>query len=76
MVPDDDCLTVAFRRAVEAEYLRDHVKDIREQARKHTDAVTVPDDLREDVRKRFEEDPALSWDTVVVEIAEEQEGEE
>ncbi len=76
VVPHDDCLDVAFRRVVEAEYLRDHVKDISEQARKYTDAVTVPDDLREAVRKRLEEDPALSWDTVVVEIAEEQEGEE
>jgi len=76
VVPADDCLTVAFRRAVEAEYLRDHVKDIREQARKHTDAVTVPDDLREDVRERLEEDATLSWDTVVVEIAEDQERQE
>ena len=67
-VPDGDTLAEAYRRAEQAAHLRRVVDEAVEEAEQRTADIEVPSDLESTVRKRLEEDPKRTWDSVVAEL--------
>lgn len=68
IIPNDDTLEQAYRRAAQVTYVNGHIEEIEDAAKEHAEGVTVPDDLAEQVRKRLEEDAHLPWDDVIAEL--------
>ena len=68
VVPDDDRLEEAFRRAAKVSFFNGHIDDIEDAADEHAENITIPDDLDEQVRKGLEEDSHLAWDDVIAEL--------
>ena len=71
VVPDEDTLEIAYRRAVEAEYIQEHTKKILERAAKHAAASDIPDDLKEQITDRLSDTPELPWDQAVCDLVQE-----
>jgi hypothetical protein len=69
VVPDDEMLAAAYRRASEhvavQRMIDDAVKVLREKLR----TVAVPTDLRTELEKRLAADPTRTWDSIVIELA-------
>lgn len=72
VVPDDDTLAAAYRRAAEIELLRSRIAEIQAATRDEAQRVEVPENLVELVRRQQEEDPELPWDAIVGQHAAEQ----
>ena len=70
VVPDDDTLKKAYRRAVYTSYVNEHITDIDDEAKEHAESVTIPDDLAEQVRNGLAEDSHLPWDEVIAGMVE------
>ena len=68
VVPDDDTLEKAYRRAVQITYVNGHIEEIEDAAKEHADDIDIPDDLGERVRKGLIRDPHLPWDDVIAEL--------
>lgn len=67
VVPDDDVLGKAYRRAVKVARIQQAIDEITGE---EDQDVEIPDDLAERIRGKFEhEDRAMSWDAAVAEIA-------
>jgi hypothetical protein len=66
VVPGKDTLKSAWKRAVVIAKAREAIEEAQED-----DDVKAPRDLKARIRKMLEDDPALSWDTALVSIAEE-----
>ena len=69
VIPDEDCLTSAYRRAVEQTFVQEKIDEVIDEARKLGESAEVPGDLRAKVEERLGEDTAITWDAVVREIA-------
>jgi hypothetical protein len=69
VVPSQKTLEAAYRRALEAQHIKEHLDEIRKQAREFVAGGDVPLDLVQAVAQRLREQPALSWDEVVAEMA-------
>lgn len=62
-------LTDAYLRQRQSAYLREHFGELLERSRRHIAGLDVSPDLRGHVAQLLEEQPALSWDDAVAEIA-------
>lgn len=69
VVPDDDTLADAYRRAHEASVIQKRIDELVAKLRK-SPAIAVPTDLRARIEAALDEDPTTPWDAVVAQIAE------
>jgi hypothetical protein len=69
VVPDEDTLATAYRRAMEIELLKERTADIVQSTHEEVKDISIPKNLEKKVRRLLKEDPKLSWDEVVAEIA-------
>jgi hypothetical protein len=69
VVPDDETLKAAYRRAVQAEIVRGQLDAIVRQAGEEAQQVKLPAKLDRIVRKGFNADSAQSWDDVITAAA-------
>jgi hypothetical protein len=69
VVPGGETLATAYRRARIRVAVNKKIAEVQASLRDEANAELVPDDLDEQVRQRLEDDPALSWDEALAEIA-------
>ena len=75
VVPDDETLQEAYRRAAQIAYVNGHIEEIEDEAKVHAETITIPDDLGEQVRKGLKEHSHLPWDKVIATLVEQEEAE-
>ena len=68
VIPDEDTLTAAYRRACYVHQLNATISKADKAARAKADRAPVPKALRKDVERVLAEDSALSWDAALTEI--------
>jgi hypothetical protein len=70
LVPDDETLAKAYRRAFQIEHVNNQLPALFEGAKGMADALRLPGDgmLANRVRRVLEENPAMPWDQAVVSI--------
>jgi hypothetical protein len=69
VIPGEDVIAEAYRREHQSHYLKAHFGELVERSRLHIDGLNMPLDLQEQVTRRLETDPTLSWDEAVTHIA-------
>jgi hypothetical protein len=69
LVPDEDALTLAYRRSVASRYVASRLQSTSHEAQQHAAEVPVPDDLATLVAAGLREDSTRSWDDVIQRIA-------
>ncbi len=70
VIPDDSTLEMAYRRAVEIQFLNGRLQEIAEEARTRAAEAEVPHELEKLIRDRVAEDPTQPWDQIVADLAE------
>jgi hypothetical protein len=73
VVPDKDTLADAYRRAAQVDLLRNATEEIMMTTRRQVEAMSIPKNLEKRMRKILKDNPMLSWDEAVAEVASEQE---
>ena len=68
LVPEQDVLESAYRRALEIAIVRERLHEITEEAHDKAAAIKVPK-LAAKIKKRLADNPALPWDLAVARIA-------
>ena len=68
VIPDDDTLEDAYRRAYGIASMNELVKKEAEAVKKRADRVRIPKQLRDDIQSRLEENPALPWDKALADV--------
>jgi hypothetical protein len=71
VVPDKDTLAAAYRRAVEVELLKERIEEIAETTHEEVESIGIPKNLEKKVRRLLKDNPKLSWDEAVSEVASE-----
>jgi hypothetical protein len=71
VVPDQDTLATAYRRAVAIELLQQRTAEISRATHAEAEQTRVPKALAREVRRQLEEDPGRSWDQAVAKCARE-----
>jgi len=72
LVPDEQTLDMAYRRAALIKVLNEKVEEVMEEAREMADGLKVnAGSLRKKVARRLKQNPRASWDQAVAEILEE-----
>ncbi len=74
MLPDDDTLINAYRRVVYVRRLNVEINRANAEAKKESESVEIPDELRQRVEQLIKEQPATSWDDALYQIADGQDG--
>ncbi len=74
VLPSDDQIAEAYRHAVQCEYLQEHSEELLESARQHAADATIPDNIKKRIAARLRKAPAMSWDTALHEIVEDEDG--
>ncbi len=69
VVPEQDVLESAYRRALEIATVRSQIDDITAEAHDEAAEADIPDDLSSRIKERLAVDPALPWDLAVARIA-------
>ena len=69
LVPDDDVITDAYRRARRLAAIQTRVDEVLAEFDEDIADKLVPDALKKRIEKSLEEDPARSWDEAVKDIA-------
>jgi hypothetical protein len=69
-IPDQDILSMGFRRAKYLGLVEKKIKEMQESMVE--DDEEIPDDLTELIEGKFREDPSLSWDEALWEIVRDQ----
>ncbi len=69
VIPDEDCLVSAYRRAAEQAFVQKQIDEVIDEARELGEGTEIPKGLRDKVKKRLQREPATTWDQVVKEIA-------
>ena len=71
VVPEDDTLSDAFRRAKHMQYVAERLEelDLDAEAGEHAASLALPTDLAAEVQKLLENSPRMTWDSAVAEIA-------
>jgi hypothetical protein len=69
VVPDDDTLTAAYRRAFYVRQLNAEISKADEQARQQAESAALPKGLRKKVTRLLAASPALSWDDALTTLA-------
>lgn len=72
VIPDEDVLAGAFRRALRAHKLNREIERLARQFDLDPGDVVVPDDLEDQVTSMLSDQPEIPWDEAVAEIAEDQ----
>ena len=67
VIPDQETLETAYRRAVQIASISARIEELIEEA----EEISVPKSLSSQIRKRLKTDPTKSWDEVVFALAEE-----
>jgi hypothetical protein len=65
LVPDDDILTEAYRRAHLIAEVNSTVQDMLEDAQERAEAAKIPKALRKKLQKAMADDPSVAWDTAL-----------
>jgi hypothetical protein len=73
VIPDDETLADAYRRMRKQAVIQDKIDELVEDF--DEDEMEAPARLRQRVKKAVKDDPARSWDAIVREIAEQDDGE-
>ena len=68
IVPDDECLATAYRRAMQQALVQKKIDEVIDDIDDLGEEAPIPDDLREKVEERIE-DTAMTWDSIVREMA-------
>ena len=68
VIPNDETLTTAYRRATEHEAVQRMIDEAVPALRKSLAAVAPPTNLRSLIKKHLTADPTRTWDSVVMEI--------
>jgi hypothetical protein len=68
LVPQDETLAMAYRRAVETELLKQSLREITPKIRAQASQAVVPKTLSGQILKRLKDNPRLAWDDALVEI--------
>ncbi len=76
VIPDEDNLADAYRRAVQQSFVQGKINDVLDEAHALGESAEIPDDLADEVALRIKEDSTLPWDKVVRQIAEKSERED
>ncbi len=69
VIPDEDCLVGAYRRAVEQAFVQQKIDEVIDEAGELGDNAEIPKNLRAKVEERLQEDDTVTWDSVVRDIA-------
>ena len=69
VIPDEDCLADAYRRALEQAFVQQKIDEVIDEAEKLGEDAEVPKGLRAKVKERLDEDSATTWDEVVRDLA-------
>ena len=69
VIPNEDCLTGAYRRAVEQAFVQQKIDEVIDEARKLGKSTEIPNDLRAKVEEQLDKDSAATWDEVVRDFA-------
>ncbi len=69
VVPDDDTLQDAYRRAHRSHSLNDAIHELAEELDASGDELDIPSALKEMVTGRLEKYPTLSWDLAIAAVA-------
>jgi hypothetical protein len=69
IVPDNDVLGDAYRRAAKIALVHEQLPKIVEAAGKEAETIKIPKTLGRMIRQRLKDDPALPWDQVVASLA-------
>jgi hypothetical protein len=69
VIPDDETLEAAYRRAVQVEFLRTRLEELANEATEAATTAAIPSRLRERIRERFGGDLTVPWDQVVADLA-------
>jgi hypothetical protein len=68
VVPADEVLEQAYRRAAEAQYIEHELDSLREEARHYAAGLPLPPDLGSRLEDKLKADPAAPWDRVIWEL--------
>ena len=71
VIPDDEVLNHAYRRAYQIAIINKAVEEITENAQEKAEEAEVPDDLRDEISKSLDASRERSWDKVLADFAEE-----
>ncbi len=69
VIPDQDTMAVAYRRAVEQAFVQQKIDEVIDEAQELGEGAEVPSDLRANVEKHIHETPSATWDSIVRDIA-------
>jgi hypothetical protein len=70
IVPDNDCLATAYRRATQQALVQKKIDEVVDDIVNLDDEeASIPEDLRKKVDDRIREDTTVTWDSIVREIA-------
>ena len=69
VVPEDDILASAYRRAIYLQRIEDEVEKVRPKIAEQSKSIELPDNLSAMVREQLEDEPDLSWDEAMWRIA-------
>jgi hypothetical protein len=69
IVPNDDTLAAAYRRASEHVAIQRMIDDAVEALRVKLRAMAIPTNLRAELERGLAEDPTRTWDSIVMELA-------
>ena len=71
VIPDEDRMTQAYRLAIEGHRVNQRLEEIVSEEQNELADREFPDDLVEQIQKRMESNPELSWDRAMIEYIEE-----
>jgi hypothetical protein len=71
VIPDEDTLTAAYRRAAEAVLLKQRTTALAQAIHAKAEQIRVPKELARKVKRALKQQPTLSWDDALLQMAEE-----
>jgi hypothetical protein len=69
IVPPKETLLDLYRLAIETKIAEASLADVKERARATAQAITMPSELDEQVKRYLEDNPEESWDEAIMAIA-------
>jgi hypothetical protein len=69
VIPAGDILALQYRRALMRSVVNKKIAEVSRSVREDAGAAEIPGDLAGQVRRKLDDDPAMSWDQAVAEIA-------
>ena len=69
VIPDEDCLVSAYRRAAEQAFVQKQIDEVIDEARELGENAEIPKGLRALVEEHLRDDRTATWDSVVRDIA-------